>query len=184
MPGRTKVSVLMSGGLDSTALCHFLSQHYYVCPIFVDYGQRAAASERKAALQVAKALGLSLREVRFVIDKSFGPGEILGRNLFLISAALVSLPPDHQMICLGVHAGTNYYDCSETFLKRADQLVAECTDRKVSVFAPFLQWMKPDIHNYSVNNSLPIGLTYSCESGEVNGCGKCNSCLDREALGC
>jgi 7-cyano-7-deazaguanine synthase len=174
----------MSGGMDSTALCHLLAQSYAVSPIFIDYGQPAVTAERLAAHRVAAAFQLPLRELRFTGDIAFGSGEIRGRNLFLLSAALMSLPEDHNLIALGIHAGTSYYDCSEAFIERIDQLIAEYTDRKVSVLAPFLNWLKPDIYSYSKTNSLPISLTYSCESGEEGGCGECNSCLDRRALGC
>ena len=109
---------------------------------------------------------------------------MLGRNSFLISAALFLTGGQAGLLGVGVHAGTSYYDCSEAFVACIGKLVAEQTDGRVSVVAPFVTWTKKDVYDYFVYSGLPIAATYSCESGTQPECGACASCRDRKALGC
>src|SRR6267154_2798778 len=83
--------VLLSGGVDSTACAHYmLKRNHRVTPLFVDYGQRAAIPEHRAASGICDALGLTLQCVKSITGRSFGVGEITGRNAFLIMAATMS----------------------------------------------------------------------------------------------
>ena len=107
--------VLLSGGMDSAA-CAQTSGHH-VHGVFVDYGQRAAVPEQRAAEQLSSGLGIELSVVQVKTQQSFGTGENAGRNAFLVFCALLNF--GHQRmdaIALGIHAGTTYYDCSRAFL--------------------------------------------------------------------
>jgi 7-cyano-7-deazaguanine synthase len=180
-----RASVLLSGGIDSAACAHLLlAKEFEVDAIFFDFGQPAARHEYRSAVELSEHLGIPLRRVAVESDASFASGEILGRNAFLVFAALVVTGGRSNLIALGVHAGTEYYDCSEGFLKSIAKLTAEQTDGKVSVIAPFISWRKNDIVQYFRSADLPMSKTYSCEAGTDPPCGTCLSCKDRQAFGC
>lgn len=175
--------VLLSGGIDSTACVHYyLDLNFYVRGLFVDYGQLASNNERQSATQVAQYYGIKLDQVSFPSTNDFGPGEIIGRNAFLITAALLVYPQLRGILSLGIHSGVPYYDCSESFVRDIKMILDGYTNGKVRVDAPFLTWDKATIYAYCKEKGVPIHLTYSCEAGTNPPCGKCNSCKDREAL--
>ncbi len=178
-------TVLMSGGIDSTACVHLLcSRGIDVDGLFIDHGQAAAQQEAKAVSALAAHLGIVVRRAGLSGSVPIGPGEIPGRNAFLIFTALLLNGGRSGLLGLGLHAGTPYYDCSGAFVTAIGQLVAEQTDGKVSVVAPFLTWPKQDVYDYFVSAGLPINATYSCEAGTDPICGLCSSCRDRNILGC
>lgn len=152
--------------------------------LFVDHGQAAAEREAKAVSAMTDRLGITVRKVSLSDSHSSGPGELLGRNAFLIFTALFLSGGRSGLLGLGLHAGTPYYDCSQAFVVAIGQLVAEHTDGQVSLVAPFVTWTKKEVYDYFVSTSLPIEATYSCEAGTEPTCGMCASCRDREALGC
>lgn len=65
-------ALLFSGGIDSTALAHALRPERLV---FIDYGQLAAAGERRAARSIAGDLQLALREIAVDL-RSLGSGSM------------------------------------------------------------------------------------------------------------
>jgi len=177
--------VLMSGGIDSAACAHFLlANGIAVSAVFIDYGQAASAFEREAALSLAAYLKIPLKQLIVQGGPIFGPGELVGRNGFLISAALFLTKGEPSLIAMGLHAGTPYVDCSEVFAKSMSRIIAEQTDGQVALSTPFISWNKRDVFEYFVSNNLPLDLTYSCEIGAKPPCNTCASCHDRRALGC
>lgn len=86
------------------------------------------------------------------------------------------------IIGIGVHSGTAYYDCTKTFIQASNDLLDVYTNGKISVEAPFMDWNKLEIWEFCHQNEVPVKLTYSCEAGNQEPCGKCLSCLDRRAL--
>jgi 7-cyano-7-deazaguanine synthase len=175
----------MSGGIDSAACAHFLAgQGHTVRAVFINHGQAAAVAEERAVTRIAAHLNVPW--VRYGVSGSdpFNTGELVGRNAFLVFAALFLTKARPGLLAMGLHGGTPYYDCSEAFAQDIGKLVAEHTDGKVSFVAPFLTWSKREVHEYFVTTGIDISLTYSCEAGTEPPCGKCASCLDRKALGC
>lgn len=182
---RGLATVLMSGGLDSSACAHFLCKRgAKVHGLFVNHGQAAAQRESVASAAMAKFLSIPLDVCVVSSGQSFGTGEIIGRNAMLIFSALHFTRGRADLLALGVHAGTPYYDCSEAFVASASRLVSEITDGKTSLIAPFITWTKQDVFFYFRDAGLPIDLSYSCEKGTNPICGRCASCLDRAALTC
>jgi 7-cyano-7-deazaguanine synthase len=180
----TDVVVLMSGGIDSSALAKFcLGKGYATRGVFIDYGQAARDLEWRAVEAIASHLSMGVH--RFECSgPSFGAGELAGRNLFLVSAAIFLGQIQHGLVTIGVHAGTAYYDCSPQFIERLSVLIEEQSIGAVTLSAPFLHWQKSQILTYFQNAELPLETTYSCESGTLTPCGSCASCRDRGALGC
>lgn len=175
----------MSGGIDSAACAAFLiNQGLEVAAVFVDFGQAAADSERVAVRSLAAALEIEVQELVFTGASSFGVGELVGRNAFLVFSAMFATRGRSSRIALGLHAGTPYYDCSPAFVNTINRAVVEHTDNGVQVVAPFIEWTKREVYDYFIHVGLPIELTYSCESGAKPPCGNCASCRDRRVLQC
>lgn len=176
--------LLLSGGIDSACcLAYLRSIGRRVDTLFVDYGQAAASAEAAAARNVATHFGCEFREVSIDHERELGRGEIIGRNATLVFIAIFSTESLPASICLGVHAGTPYYDCSEAFCSDLDRIVSELTDSRSGLLTPFVTWNKADIAEFAAENEVPVSITYSCESSN-SPCGQCSSCRDRELFAC
>ena len=177
--------MLLSGGIDSAACAHLLkSQGHHVEGLFLDYGQGPVNREKAAAATLASYLGISLVCGAVSGAPRHGPGEIVGRNAFLVFSAVVLKPWTAGIIALGIHGGTPYYDCSKAFVNRMATIVSEHTDGRLVLVAPFIDWNKKQVYDYFLASKLPIDLTYSCEADLDKPCKMCASCRDRSALGC
>lgn len=178
-----KATVLFSGGIDSTSCAHLLkSDGYHVTGLFINFGQAGARMERRAVEALSRHLSITTTIIDLSDPKGFGRGELTGRNAFLIFTALLHGRCPNGILAIGIHAGTPYYDCSQSFFARIDPLVQECTSGQVSLVAPFLNWAKDDVYSYFLNSGLPIAQAYSCETGTDLPCGECLSCKDRERV--
>jgi 7-cyano-7-deazaguanine synthase len=173
--------VLCSGGIDSTTLAAHLSgagERPELC--FVNYGQPAVGSELRSVHAVAKNLGLSVVYTQVGGLEIANEGEIIGRNLLLLTIAL-ALRPGTRSIGLGIHAGTGYRDCSPDFVDLAQTVLDFHRNGESRLVAPFVDWSKADILALARELDAPIDLTHSCETGDEP-CGNCRSCIDREVL--
>jgi len=176
---QASVVVLMSGGLDSTALIDFyLRRKATVKCIHFQYGQPNGQSEAKAAEEVAEyyKVECQVAELEFPLMKR--RAEVVGRNAMLVMAASCLRPPPMR-IALGIHSGSAYYDCSSSFVVDCQRLLDGYFGGMVRVEAPFLRFGKADIANYCKVNCVPIHLTYSCLRQNYPPCGECSSCRDR-----
>jgi 7-cyano-7-deazaguanine synthase len=177
------VAVLLSGGIDSTACVHFyVHQHFRIQPIFVNYAQPAYRAEAKSASLVCAFYKLRLRTIRIQGPRIPRSGEILARNLALIATALMDVGLGANLIAIGIHGGTRYFDCSQTFIKLCQRVFDGYTDGRVRLGTPFLAMNKGEVWHYCKQNHVPIHLTWSCEASSTSPCGKCLSCKDKEAL--
>jgi 7-cyano-7-deazaguanine synthase len=177
--------VLFSGGIDSAACAHFLRANgLEVTALFFDFGQAAKDSELRAAGALSNYFKIPLLTATFLAGQQYGVGEIVARNAFFVFAALMAIGRNTSVIALGIHSGSPYYDNSPRFLDALSTLVAEHTDGRTTLAAPFVSWSKQDIYDYCVATGVPIDLCYSCEAGSVPPCGNCLSCRDRRALSC
>jgi 7-cyano-7-deazaguanine synthase len=177
-----KALVLLSGGIDSTAcVAFYLQQGFSVSAVFVDYGQIAAPQEKKASQAVANHYQIPVAILSWSGQKKQA-GLIIGRNAFLLFAALMEVPVEARIIAAGIHSGTTYYDCSQSFIRRIQFLFDSYTGGIVQVGTPFLKWSKRDVWAYCKTHRVPLELTYSCENGSAQPCGECLSCQDLEIL--
>lgn len=179
------VLLLAGGGIDSTLCMHRIHEaNLPFRSLHIDYGQQASGHEWKAVKNASALFGGDAVQIKISSEKIFHPGEVSGRNAAFIFLALMHLNPEERLICLGIHAGTPFFDCSKRFFGSSAQLVAEHTDSRVRLIAPLLDYTKPEIVSLYRGAGIPLDITYSCQQGIDDGCGLCHSCLDRRKLGC
>lgn len=175
--------VLLSGGIDSAACLAFaVETGRPISALFVAYQQPAEQIESEAAAKVAGHFGVPLVHTRWKGASRKPTGAIRGRNALLLSAALVEAPRSATAIMIGLHSGTEYPDCSASFVKAMQRVYEESCDPCPAVVAPFLEWSKAEVWEFARSKGVPVGLTYSCEAGTMPACGSCLSCKDRNAL--
>lgn len=182
MTGCKNALVLLSGGLDSLACAEYYRQRgFAIHCLFVDYGQKAARPERQSARKIAQHMNVPLAELT-VRGLSPDIGLVPGRNALLLALAIPAFPFCCGVISLGLHAGTPYLDSSPLFAETGRRILELYPESRVSLDLPFLSWSKHDIWCFLSNVQAPVHLTYSCEAGHPQTCGRCASCKDREAL--
>ncbi len=171
--------VLLGGGIDSAALLALARESSTdVESLFIDYGQAPARSEFEASAALSVHYGVEHHRIE-VGELTFGSGEIRGRNAFLLHLALFAFPELTGTVAIGIHSGTPYRDCSEAFVELMEGSFAFHTEGQVTVAAPFITWSKSEVINLATDLHVPIGLTHSCETGDI-ACHTCLSCLDRD----
>jgi 7-cyano-7-deazaguanine synthase len=185
MSQQAAVVVLISGGLDSTALIDFfLRRKASVKCIHFQYGQPNGKGEAEAVHKITQFYKLDeqVEELRFPL--MLRRDEVVGRNvMFVIAASCLKQPPFR--LALGIHSGTAYYDCSKSFIIDCQKLLDGYFGGTVRLEAPFLKFGKVDIANYCKTNNVPTHLTYSCQRQDYPPCGNCGSCRDRRKfVGC
>ncbi|HSU52795.1 MAG TPA: 7-cyano-7-deazaguanine synthase [Candidatus Dormibacteraeota bacterium] len=177
------VCVLLSGGIDSAAcVAFYLVRGFQVRALHVDYNQPAARNEEAASAAIAKHYNVERLSLRLRGAAPKSPGLIYGRNGMLLLIALMELRQESSLFATGIHAGTRYADCSQSFVRAMQGVFDLYTDGVCRVAAPFVEWSKRDIWEFCAKHQVPIELTYSCEFGGHKPCGKCLSCKDKEAL--
>lgn len=177
---RPRVLVLLSGGVDSSTCVAFYKRNRFdVYGLFVDYGHPAVLAERRAARALTRHYRVPLHEV---VIQGLPPqehGYVPGRNALLVTAALSSGLLPSGLIALGIHAGTNYPDCSTRFITACQAVADVYSDGTIHIAAPFIEWTKGEILLFAKKARVPLRRTYSCERGRVRPCGRCLSCQDR-----
>jgi len=178
-----EVLVLLSGGIDSTACVnYYIRKNNNVSALFIDYGQISRMHETKASEAVSKYYNIPLRKISVKGGREWGGGCILGRNAFLLYTALMNFKHEIGLISIGIHSGTNYWDCSKDFVTIIKKCFNAYSNDCISLDVPFLEWNKRDIWDYCTTEKIPVEKTYSCELGLKQPCGKCLSCKDLEKL--
>lgn len=175
--------VLLSGGVDSTALVdYYLCRDYKVYGLHFQYGQLSGEAEKKAAIDIANYYKIELNIEKIGFEMKRKNYEILCRNALFILAAATLLPQDVKTISIGIHSGSAYYDASIDFINDCQRIVDGYFGGTVIIDAPFIEFSKNHIYEYCALRDVPIHLTYSCENSNSIACGFCPSCLDRRFL--
>ena len=178
-----EILVLLSGGVDSAACVQIYSEmDRPLCALFVDYGQPSVKPELSAAHAIAEHYSLALMKTQWRGPSVKQAGLVPGRNAFLLSAALLERPPSISGVVVGVHAGTDYPDCSQAFVATMQEVADIYTNGALQILAPLVDWQKIEVYEYCKAGRVPLPLTYSCEAGGPPPCGECLSCKDRELL--
>lgn len=115
-------------------------------------------------------------------EESMRATVVPGRNTVFLSVLLgMAESIGFDAVAAGVHAGDHfiYPDCRPEFVYAMNRVAVFATDRKVTVFAPYLAYPKSAIVADGLETGFPFELTRTCYAGGVRACGKCGSCGER-----
>lgn len=185
---------LVSGGLDSTLVGVMAKEdHIDHFPLFVDYGQRAAAKEWATCQAVHRQFELpnptkmDLNGFGQVIvsgltnagmdinDDAFTPG----RNLmFLLMGSAYAYQVGASSVAIGLLAEqfSLFPDQRQSFLALAEQAIAAAMGRHIKILTPLIEFGKVDVVRLAKKKG--VSGTYSCHSGDNQPCGRCIACLE------
>lgn len=203
-----KAVVLLSGGIDSTTLIHYVKKILKkdVYAISFIYGQRHSKEIEYAKYQ-AKVVNVIEHKI---IDISFLKEFI--KNSALINKQLsiprweeaqkempITYVPFRNLIFLSIalsYAESNnideiyyaahrqdylgYWDCREGFINALNNLLLYHPLERFRIIAPFLNLRKSEIIQIGIMLNIDYNKTWSCYKGEEEPCGICSSCVDRE----
>lgn len=198
------ISVLASGGADSSILLVTLAERYdRVVPIYVRNGlvwekaemywlRRFLRAVERPAIGPLQVLDLPMEDVygahwsmtgTAVPDDVSGWEEVYlpGRNLILLSKAAVYCGLNEiEAIALGPLKTNRFADSSAEFFSEFGRSVERAMSRRFEILAPFSHLSKQDVMERG--RRLPLELTFSCLMPRGNmHCGACNKCAERVA---
>jgi 7-cyano-7-deazaguanine synthase len=196
-----KVVSVVSGGLDSTVLVHFMkSLGYDQAIVSLDYGQKhskeldyaKALAQRlgyehvlfspdlKEQWQASSLIGPDIPPAGHYASPTMASTIVPNRNMLIVAmAATVAVRIGAEAVVIGVHAGDHpvYPDCRPAFIAAlSEALQLACN---VRVLAPFESLYKADIVNLGNNLNVDFAQTWSCYRGDEHHCGVCGTCVER-----
>jgi 7-cyano-7-deazaguanine synthase len=198
-----KVSVLASGGLDSSVLVAQLAATAQVHPIYIRCGLKWEAMELAglerflAALENPNVMPLTVLSLPTAaiygdhwsitgadVPNADAPDEevlIPGRNILLIGLAAVwGSTHGVSRIAIGSLDANPFPDATPEFFDSFSRALSIGLGRSVQIEAPFRNLHKQDlIRQYK---ELPLELTLTCMAPRDGGfhCGQCNKCRERQ----
>lgn len=204
IPIRSRVAVLVSGGLDSSVLMAELARRGRdVFPIYVRAGLRWERVELAVLRRFIRALGARNIAPLVVLDLpmndvarghwSLGgrgvPGYraavasnyIPGRNLSLLSKAAIFCATNKiGEIAMAPLASNPFPDARPQFFRAFERVVTTGLELPLRVRTPFARMEKADVIRRG--RTLPLRFTMSCANprGGLH-CGECTKCAEREA---
>jgi 7-cyano-7-deazaguanine synthase len=177
--------LLFSGGLDSTALAHWLRPDRL---LFIDYGQKSAAGEMAAAQQIASELKLEI-DIRVANCRTFGAGEMADgpvlsseapefwpyRNQLLLTLAAMAYAIEHPLsIIIGtVKTDRVHPDGRPAFLSRMRSVLRAQGD--VLLEAPAINMTSNELQETAAVPFEILAWSFSCHRGN-RACGQCRGC--------
>jgi len=191
-----EIVALVSGGIDSLTMCKLLEKEgHSLCPIFIDYGQRASKKEWEACqITFEKAnfpkpekidlqgYGKAIRSgitdpTKDIYKEAFLPGRNL---LFLLVAGSYAFQKKIDTIAIGFLTEKNhlFQDQTSEFLVNANFALNSALGTYFTIITPLIQFSKADVVKIALHHHLPLNLTYSCHSGDDSYCEKCVSCKE------
>ena len=195
-----KVTVLLSGGIDSSVLLALLKDQGVECyPLCIDYGQATARRELKAATEISIKMGHKLEKIsipnisKITINQLTRP-EISqnpfypNRNLLLLTLGSIhAYENKHQGVAIGVikAIGTMPFpDIKQAFFDKFTDLIAQSLNYELAILTPFIDMSKEEVVEIGNKLNVPLELTYSCLAKNDSPCRECESCISRkEVLG-
>jgi len=196
-----KISVLASGGLDSSVLVAKLAADAEVCPTYVRCGFAWEDTELKGLQSFLDALhnphvmpttvlsaptaalyGNHWSVTGARVPAADEPDEntyLPGRNILLISlAAIWGSTHGVSRIAIGSLGGNPFPDATPEFFERFAQALSMGLGHNVRIEAPLRGFHKDDLIRQF--KDLPLELTLTCMAplGSLH-CGQCNKCFER-----
>ncbi len=189
--------LLLSGGLDSMVAAYAARvEHPPALGITFDYGQRAAARELQAALEICADLGAHHRLIKLPWLAKLAPPAVAdpaddlsaatdrsvwvpARNAVFISiAASFAEGLGCEAIICGFNAeeAASFPDNSPEFVRRCDAVLELATRNAPRVISPTLELTKAGIVRLGVELGTPLHLVWSCYGAGPKHCWECPSC--------
>lgn len=203
---KEKVTVLLSGGLDSSAALHWAAKNYNVpLALSFDYGSKHATHELECAAWQAQSLGIEHRviDIRPISahlksallenggdipdghyeDDNMHQTVVPFRNgIFLAIAAGIAESHECGNLVIAAHSGDHsiYPDCREDFMAAMTTAISAGTYAGISIIRPFIHMGKDEIVRLGTDLGLDFSHTYSCYKGGSLHCGTCATCMERK----
>ena len=186
-------AILISGGVDSTALAYLRRP---ARGFVIDYGQLAGAAEVAAAIEITKEIGIELEILR-VDCQTTGSGTMAGeaaiprspspewwpfRNQLLatLAAAAAIKSNIRTLVFASVKSDSFHADGRQEFYIALDKLVS-LQEGGIRVEAPVLDLSSVDLVKQSKVPATILGWTHSCHTGDF-ACGSCRGCYKRRGV--
>ncbi len=181
-------ALLFSGGIDSAALAAWLRPDVLVT---VDYGQRVAVAEVRAAAEIARRLQLRHEVIR-LSTAELGSGHLAGRKpsslagapewwpyrnqLLVTVAAMRLLDEGLSEILIGSVKGDDVHaDGRQAFVTALSRLLA-LQEGGVRVQAPAHRMTSEQLVQRAPDIEAWLPWTFSCHVSEYP-CGQCRGCV-------
>jgi 7-cyano-7-deazaguanine synthase len=199
---------IVSGGLDSVTLLHYLVQSKRRRPAVISfaYGQKhskelAYARAQAALLGCQEHLVLDLQPLQALFASSALVSEAIAvpdmvevagdsqpstyvpnRNMiFLALAAAYAEANGVSEVFYGAqrHDMYGYWDTTPQFLERLNSVYRLNRKTLIRIEAPFVDYSKADIVRLGMELDVDYGKTWSCYVGQEVACGRCPTCAER-----
>lgn len=202
MENMGKVSVLVSGGLDSCVLMADHAQDSIVYPIYLQEGLKWEKSELKALKKFIKKIDNPNIQPLTIVQMPIAPFYLNhwsltdeqvpgrddpdskvflpGRNIILIGLAAVWCSThDVNEVSIGSLDENPFPDATDEFFDEFGKILSKGLAYRVKVSAPYRGTKKHElIKKYC---SLPLDLTLTCmDPQDLLHCGNCNKCRERQ----
>jgi 7-cyano-7-deazaguanine synthase len=188
-----KRAILLSGGIDSLALCYWQRPDV---ALTINYGQLPAAAEIEASAMVCQELHIP-HEVVTVDCRHLGSGDLAGTESTGISPSREWWPYRNQLLVTiaamkGIQLGVGellvgsvksdsfHADGTADFYQRIDELM-NLQEGEMKVSVPAISMMSVELVRAS---GIPIELlswAHSCHVSDV-ACGSCRGCFKHQTV--
>lgn len=203
----SKITTILSGGLDSTVLLYYALSKTTPDKVNVlsfDYGQKHG-KELERAKVICEELGIThnlvdLHSVTGLLKSTLTSDEAVphghyaeenmkatvvpNRNAIMLSIAYgAAISDSSNYLLYGAHAGDHfiYPDCRPEFVKSLDTTLRIGNEGfgDVTIKAPFSNISKSEIVTLGLKLGVPFEKTWSCYEGLERPCFKCGTCIER-----
>lgn len=202
---KSKVIVLVSGGLDSVcALYEAAAEYEDVAGLSFDYGAKHNHREIPFASQHCQLLGVHHEIIRLdfvgqlfrsallqsgaaIPDTHYEAPEMkqtivpFRNGIFLAAAAGFAESVGAKSVVIAAHAGDHavFPDCRSEFMDAMSRAIALGTDSSVEIIRPFIRLLKAQIVQRGKELGFNLADTWTCYKGGEHHCGTCGTCVER-----
>ena len=202
---KTKVVVLISGGMDSVSA---LYEAHRTCQVVgalsFDYGSKHNHKEIPFAASHCQQLGIPHRIIKLDFVGQLFKSDLLQsggtipdghyqeqtmkqtvvpfRNGIMLSiAGGFAESIEAQGLVIAAHAGDHaiYPDCREGFMKAMGDAIRLGTYAHIEILRPFIHSTKAEVARRGHELGVDYSKTWSCYKGGAIHCGTCGTCVER-----
>jgi 7-cyano-7-deazaguanine synthase len=204
----TSAIAIVSGGMDSVTLLHYLVKKLNLRPTVLTYiyGQKHTR-EIEAARYQTDLLGCTDHQVMdlSILTPAFASSSLVSREraiphieevqgdpqpatyvpnrnmIFLSIAAAFAETRGASAIYYGAQAHDlyGYWDTTPDFLERINQLLTLNRKNAIQIHAPLVHMPKADVLRLGLDLGVDYAHTWSCYEGHALACGRCPTCAER-----